>query len=266
MQDAYAGLDRLYLSMHTPAEVAGEDINDPVMGEWLAKNLPDASRILDAGCGLGFDALALQRGLPARRAGKSWIVYGADYSSDMLAAAARVGDVASLPAANFRRASFAGLTDIPEWRELMDVVTVNYAIYTQPAEDTDYDAYLQEGLNGLAAVLRPGGTLIVNLRDWQAMKAADDAGTAHVIENTHDGVSYQCGYAWAFGAHRVHRTTLHMREAGGLERSTTIWLAERSLAEIELALRAAGLMVIDRGRHGEGNSAFFTLFARKEMA
>lgn len=266
MRDAYAGLNRLYLSMHTPGEVAGEDINDPVMAEWLAAHLPSGARVLDAGCGLGFDALAIHRGLPARRTGRTWSVYASDYSADMLADAARVGARAGVPATHYRQASFAALAGISDWHGLMDAVTVNYAIYTQPAVDTDYPAYLNDSLAGLAATLRPGGVLILNLRDWAALSASDAAGGRHGDQHTHDGVTYRYAYEWQFGPDRVHQTTLRMQEDGGAEHSTTIWFAERSPAEIEMALRAAGLKVVGQGQHGEGASAFHTLIARKELA
>lgn len=264
MRDAYTGMNRLYLSMHTPAEVAGEDINDPVMSDWLAQNLPSGARILDAGCGLGFDALALHRGLPARPSGKSWTVYASDFSADMLADAARAGAAHGVPASRYRQVSFAGLAELPDWRQSMDAVTVNYAIYTQPEPSTDYDSYLQESIQGLAAVMRPGGAMLLNLRDWPALRADQLDGADHVVENTHDGVRFHCRYSWSFGPRRVHMGTLLMREADGPARRSEVWFAERSPADIARTLRAARLVPHCIKRHGVGASSFFTLVALKD--
>lgn len=265
MRDAYAGLNRYYLAMHTQAEAAGEDVSDPVMGEWFAKNLHSGARILDAGCGLGFDVLALHRGLPARAVGRKWMVYASDYSADMLTDASRVGVQAGMPASRYRRASFASLPDHTDWQALMDAVVVNYAIYTQPSADTEYERYLKDSLGGLAAMLAPGGSLLLNLRDWSSLRAFDSAGNTHVVMNVHGGIRYQCNYTWEFGGDNVHCTTLRMQEADGQEHTTAIWFAERSPAQIELALRAAGLTVTGQGYHGEGASAFHTLIARKDL-
>jgi SAM-dependent methyltransferase len=263
MHDAYAGLNRLYLSMHSPAAAAGQDMDDPVMSEWIARNVGSGASILDAGCGLGFDVLALHNGLPARGSETQFVAYGADYSEDMLADARRIGTKVGIPESRYRAASFAGLADVSAWRESMDVVTVNYAIYTQPWRGCDYDGYLADSLQGLSAVLRHGGYLALNLRDWAALKAADAAGAALSGRATHDGRTYFYRYTWAFGQNRQHRTTLRMWENGELERETNIWFAERELAEIVAALQQAGFSVIHSGRHGQGAYAFNTLVARK---
>lgn len=264
--DAYAGMNRLYLSQHLPEACDGSDIDDPVMSAWLSAHLQAGARVLDAGCGLGFDVLALHRGLPARRAGRSFEVYGTDYSCDMLQDARRLGMTAGIPSDRYRQSSFAGLRDVPAWSLAMDAVTVNYAIYTQPEEGTDYSAYLADSLRGLAAVIKPGGFLAINLRDWEALKGAEATGAAHAYSNTHGAQAFHCRYAWCFGAGRTHRTTLTMWEDGGASKQTTIWFAERSPDEIGEALAAAGLHVVVAGRHGEGANSFHTLIARKDVA
>lgn len=264
--DAYAGMNRLYLSQHSPEAFDGSDIDDPVMSAWLSAHLQDGTRILDAGCGLGFDVLALHRGLPARGAGRSFEVYGADCSADMMQDAQRLGMSAGVPADRYRQSSFAGLRDVPAWGLAMDAVTVNYAIYTQPEQGTDYSAYLTDSLLGLAAVIKPGGVLAINLRDWEALKGSEATGAAHEYSNTHGAQTFHCRYAWCFGDGRVHRTTLTMWEDGGASKQTDIWFAERSPDEIGEALVAAGLHVVSAGRHGEGANAFHTMIARKGVA
>lgn len=264
--DAYAGMNRLYLSQHPPDACDGRDIDDPIMSAWLSAHLHDGARVLDAGCGLGFDALALHRGLPARRSGRRFQVYGADYSADMLQDAQRLGMTAGVPSDRYRQSSFAGLSEVAGWGQAMDAVTVNYAIYTQPEEGTEYSAYLADSLRGMAAVIKPGGVLALNLRDWEALKGSEASGAAHAHSNTHGDQTFHCRYAWSFGTGRVHRTTLSMWEEGGASKQTDIWFAERSPDEIGEALAASGLRVIDAGRHGGGANAFHTLIARKDAS
>ena len=263
MHDAYAGMNRLYLSLHTPDAVQGMDMNDPVMSAWIDRNVAAGQSILDAGCGLGFDVLALHKGLPATGGTRRFIVYGSDYSEDMLTDARKTGETAGIPADRYRVSSFEGLAGIVEWRERMDLVTVNYAIYTQPDEACDYDGYLEKSLDGLRTTIRPGGHLAVNVRDWAALKAAGASGSKHAGQATHDGRTYHYEYMWEFGPARLHRTTLRMWEDGGAARCSDIWFAERGEVEIEAALRGAGFEVVESGRHGEGVRAFLTLIARR---
>ena len=263
MHDAYAGMNRLYLSMHTPDAVRGMDMDDPVVSAWIDGNLSAGQSILDAGCGLGFDVLALHRGLPAKGGTPRFTVYGSDYSKDMLDDARKTGQTAGIPADRYHVSSFARLAAIDEWRERMDLVTVNYAIYTQPDETCDYNGYLDESLRGLRAVLRSGGHLAINLRDWVALKAADASGSKHSGEATHDGRTYYYEYSWEFGPARLHRTTLRMWEDEGTAHSTDIWFAERDETEMKAALRRARFEVVESGRHGEGAYAFQTLIARR---
>ena len=145
----------------------------------------------------------------------------------------------------------------------MDAVTVSYAIYTQPEADADYASYLSDSLAGLAAVLRPGGVLILNTRDWPALMASTVAGVEHHYRNTHGETSFSCRYKWQFGENRLHQTTLVMWEDGGAESATEIWFAERSPGELEHALHEAGLATIETAKHGEGPYAFYTIIARK---
>lgn len=262
MQDAYAGMNRLYLSMHSPDAVVGLDIGDPVMSAWIADHLPDGARILDAGCGLGFDVVALHRGLPSRQTGKQFAVFGCDYSPDMLSTAISVGKKAGIPSNHFRVSSFASLTDIVEWQGGMDAVTVNYALYTVPPQ-TNYETYLHDSLLGLRSMLRIGGHLIVNLRNWPSLMQSEAAGAEHAYTNVHDGEAYHCHYSWRFGGKRIHSSTLTMWDDHGGGRSTDILFAERSLEEMSAALRMAGLIVRNTGSHGIGASAFDTLIAER---
>lgn len=261
--DAYAGLNRLYLSQHPPEACDGRDIDDPVMSAWLATNLPSGARILDAGCGLGFDLLALHRGLPARGGVRGFEVYGADYSGDMLQDAQRLGVAAGIPADRYRRVSFAELGEVAAWRDAMDAVTVNYAIYTQPEGICDYGEYLVNSLRGLASAIKPGGVLVLNLRDWESLRIAQCAGVQHSHCNIHGGRTFHCRYNWYFGKGLTHRARLSMWEEDGVSRETDIWFAERNPMEIAHALSCEGLAVVGEGQHGSGADVFHTLIARR---
>ncbi len=208
--------------------------------------------------------LALHRGLPVRNTSRRYEAFGADYSADMLQDAQRLGLDSGIPAHHYVRASFADLAEVTAWRSTMDAVTVNYAIYTQPEENSDYDTYLRMSLHGLASTLKPGGALAINLRDWDALKRAHTVGVAHAHSNTHGAQTFHCQYQWRFGTGRRHRSTLSMWDDNGASKVTDIWFAERSTTEIGIALAGAGLTVVDQGHHGWGVNAFYTLIARKE--
>lgn len=166
--DPYREIADLYLSLVSPETVQSTDLNDPVISKWISENVPSDAKILDAGCGLGFQTIVLHKGSLGKNVGKLFRAYASDFSQPMLDAAISNGAKAGLDRSRYRQASFAQLGDIKDdWRDF-DVVLVNYSVYTFPDSVSieNYDAYFLECCTGLASVLKPGGHLIFNVRDW----------------------------------------------------------------------------------------------------
>lgn len=230
--DAYNDIADLYLSMVSEQDLEATDIDDPLMGEWIAKNAPDGAKILDAGCGLGLQTIALHRGLPARKIGKHFLAYGSDYSQAMLDAAVVYGKEAGLPSNRFYQSSFAELPSKAEGGRDFDVVMVNGAIYTFPdiVSIETYDAYVLECMKGFSGVLKSGGHLIFNIRDWSFLQGKRE--TDHHYENTHGGKTYHCHYAWTFNDNGHHVAAVTMSNSDGKARKTSINFAQRTPEEM----------------------------------
>ncbi|MFC0398857.1 class I SAM-dependent methyltransferase [Paraburkholderia rhizosphaerae] len=261
--DAYRDINDLYLSMVSPEEVLANDIHDPVMSEWIARTLPDQASILDAGCGMGYHMVALHRGLPAKQTGKRYQVFGADYSESMLKSARANGLKAGIPADAYRQSAFADLKHIGPWSAKFDCVLINYAIYSFPDSVHDYDAYFGECLTGVNHVLRPGGHLLFNVRDWASVVSGPKD---HDYINTHDGITYHCRYSWEFGPNRHHKAHVTMRNRDSdLKRETMLNFAERTPDELMSLMEQHGYDFVSAQPHGAGILKFDTLIARRRV-
>ena len=259
--DAYRDINDLYLSMVSPDEVLARDIHDPVMSDWIVNSLPDRSSILDAGCGMGFHMIALHRGLPARQTGKQYRVSGADYSESMLRSARAAGAKAGIPADAYRQSAFADLKQIEPWSASFDCVLINYAIYSYPDSVSDYDAYFGECLAGVNHVLRPGGHLLFNLRDWASVVTGPKD---HDYVNTHDGVTYHCRYSWTFNEDRRHTAHVTMRNsASDVKRETILRFAQRTPEELLALMGKHGYELVSLQSHGSGMLKFDTVIAKR---
>lgn len=259
--DAYRNLADLYLALVTPEDATAQDIDDPVMSAWLVEHLPAGATILDAGCGLGFHAVALHRGLPARGEGRMWNVYASDFSDSMLSAAQGNGASAGILADRYRQCSFAGLKDIAAWSAFFDAVLINYAIYTFPDGTQDYDAYFRDCLAGVSHVLKPGGHLLFNTRDWRQFAAGGNAN--HARENIHGGISYHGRYEWQFGSDGCHSATIALSNSNGQKQTLQLNFAERTPAELAALLDESGFALAGSDQHDSGPEIFYTLIARK---
>jgi SAM-dependent methyltransferase len=258
--DAYREISDLYLSMITPREAECQDIDDPVMSDWIAKNLPDGASILDAGCGLGFHIVALKMGIPARHTGKTFEVYGADYSAAMLGIARSRGAHAGIADNCYRQSSFAGLSRIGEWESAFNCVLVNYALYSYPNSIAygEYDDYFLESIAGVRHVLRSDGQFLFNTRDWDSFVHGSSA--VHVHANTHSGTTYKCEYRWTFGRDGAHRVGVTMTNAlSKRQQNTVLNFAERTPVQLARLLEKGGFRVNSVAAHGTSTLKFNTL-------
>ena len=198
--DEYGEIAEVYYALNTPEVMAGECIENPDISEFIA-NLPDGSHILDAACGLGDDAIAIQNSLPKEQTaqGKKFFAYGADFSQAMI-------DGSKQNAAtffkndkeiDFRCCSFEDLKLQQDWYQKFDAVIVPNALYTFPKQISakDYELYFQRCLESFSCVLKKGGFLVANFRDWQKIEKKN-AKTSH--EDERFGEVFITQYEWLY--------------------------------------------------------------------
>ena len=153
--------------------VAMRRITDTIAARELAKsNL----RILDAGCGTGFN-------LGYYSAANSHDVYGLDIASAALDHVRRRG---------FRKVTQASITDIPFRSETFDLV-FSFEVVTQ----TPYSAH-NSALQEMRRVLKPGGHLFVRVPAFMWLWSSHDDELQVRYRYTRDELAkrlQQCGFA-----------------------------------------------------------------------
>ncbi len=122
----------------------------------------EGERVLDAGCGAGFDAL-----IAAMKVGPGGRVIGVDMTPEMLAKARRNAASLGISNAEFREGL---LEDLPVEDGSVDVVISNGVINLCP----DKEAVYRE----LYRVLKPGGRLMV--ADIIAQRVVSEEGKANI--------------------------------------------------------------------------------------
>ncbi len=263
--DPYEEIADLYLALVSPETLKAVDLNDPVISQWIADNVPNGAKILDAGCGLGLQTVVLHKGTLGKNVGKRFRVYASDFSQAMLDAAIANGEKAGIDRSRYRQSSFVQLGKVrDDWHDF-DVVLVIFGIYTFPdsVRIEDYDSYFLDCCSGLAKVLKSGGHFIFNVRDWKHFATTGISEQAY--ENKHGDITYRCHYSWTFNDNGHHRATLAMTSSDGQERTSSINYAERTPEKyIELA-KQCGLTAVFRGRHGDDASGYHVIVLRKDM-
>lgn len=257
MNDAYDGLADLYLALVSPKAIEAKDISDPVMSSWIKANLPAGARILDAGCGLGFDMLALHRGLGLSR---SFDVFGSDCSASMLEAAKINGAMYGIDSSHYRKVAFVDLVDMIDWHNHFDAIFASYALYTYPEANLNYDEYFMASLKSMVKLQKPDGHILFNVRNWELFK---NGCHEHSYQNTHNGIVYNAHYQWTFGNNGCHNADIVMESSDNRHKRTTILFAERSVYQLIRLIDKIGLKVVTIGHHGSGASSFHTLIVRQ---
>lgn len=130
--------------------------------------LPDGARVLDAACGIGVDALALTR--------NGFAVTASDVSGEMIAEAERRS--AHLDAATRPRLLQSSWIDLGTHlgRGTFDAV---FCIGSSIAHAAGPDE-MTEAFGVFRSLLAPGGILVLDTRDWEAVAAQGAAGTLEV--------------------------------------------------------------------------------------
>ncbi len=212
----------------------GVAINHPAAAR-LLEQTPHTSLVLDAACGTGVNAAALAR--------RGYRVSAADGSSAMAAVAA----------ARFRSEQL----DIPlvhsMWADLPAVIGERFdlvlCIGNSLVHAAGRDAML-EALTGLREMVRPGGHLVVDSRNWEKLHAerrivqlADSAVTRH-------GRRCVVFYAWEIpdrlDSEHVAHIVFIFEDGGRIEpHEYRIGFYPISLGELRERLEAAGLREVD---------------------
>jgi SAM-dependent methyltransferase len=261
--DPYKDIADLYLSLVSPETVQSKNLDDPVISNWIAENVPNNAKILDAGCGLGFETIALHKGSLGKSIGKRFRAYASDFSQAMLDAAISNGAKAGIDRSRYRQASFAELGSIQDDWQDFDVVLVNYGIYTFPENVSinNYDAYFLECCTSLTKILKPNGHLIFNVRDWSKFANAEKFEQVH--ENKHGAINYSCHYSWTFGDNGHHIAVLTMSSSDGKKETTRIDFAQRTPEQYIKLGKKCGLTPVLTGHQGEGSTTFHVIIMRK---
>lgn len=195
--------------------------------------LGPGARVLDAACGVGIDAASLAR--------RGFRVVAADASEAMVARArGRLG--AGIPVVCCR------------WEDLPTEVPGPFdaVLCTGSSLAHAPDAVARrEALAAFAAVLAPGGALILDAQDWEVVHAAGSRLDPDPLVVERDGVRCTRTYRWEVPAalHAVHRLTIELAldDGASLRHSRhTVALHPFTTAELEADLAATGFTAVER--------------------
>ncbi len=191
-------------------------------------------KILDCACGVGADAVALAR--------RGYRVWGSDGSEAMLAKARQ-------------RITEAGLElplEVCRWQDLPGCFEERFDFMLCLGNSV---SHLQgddmiEAFRGMAAVLGPGGLLVVNARNWEKLRREQPPLTFPEQVLQRDGRRCIPLYVWSYaadwdGLHRVDIVFLFETDGRlkGRRHELTFWPFR--LGDLRDRLAAGGLRVVD---------------------
>jgi trans-aconitate methyltransferase len=185
---------------------------------------------VDAGCGTGRHTEAL--------VAKRFEVTGVDASPDMIAVARRRVPDARLEVADIRRWE-------PE-------ETFDGALCRGVLNDFDEDLERQAALDGLAGLLRPGGLLVLGVRDLERTRER----YAHepVVTRKAEGVYFRSETHFDGDLMRIHETISSADDHAVYDFTMRPW----TRTEVEERARAAGFARIEQRLEGDRIVALLT--------
>ena len=199
----------------------------------LLRSLPPQARILDCACGIGIHSLALAR--------HGYDVRGADASAGMVAEARRRAALEGLEV-EFAKCSWA---DLPKkFTERFDLVFCygNAIGHCRTPEET------VASLCGMRAVLKPGGVLALDSRNWEKVRR-ERVRFYPMPMRVRDGSRCFLLYIWNFpprwqDPHLIELVLLFPEEARTHHRSYPITYYPFHYKDLVIRLREAGFQEI----------------------
>jgi len=187
------------------------------------RGLGPGDSVLDAGCGTGRYAAAL--------AATGFRVTGVDFSPELTAVAEARGSGARF--------------EVGDLREWQPAEPFDAAVCRGVLNDLIADEDRAAAVAGLCRALRPGGMLVVDVRDWEASVARyrDRAVFERVVETPRGRLEFRSETVLARSAHTL---LIHERiRMGGKEEGFDFAMRCWTVAELEAALRAAGFRAVE---------------------
>lgn len=268
--DSYSDVADFYQSLVSPESAQGLTIGNPVIAQGIAA-FPDRAWVLDAACGLGWDAISAANGLPGVPGpGRRKLHLAASDADLVMVEQTRMNARTFFGNEGFidvRQSLFEELSNIPDWQKKFDAVLVSYALYTVPpwVSDQGYDDYFIRSMRGLASALKAGGTLWVDFRDWSGVF---DQALNSYYHNRHGSDDYHAEYAWSFGAtvEDIHTAKIRMWKNKNKERARilTVRYAGRTMDSLRALIDKADFDIVSESRMTgkSAHDAFFTLGLR----
>lgn len=212
----------------------GGAINQPATARLLGR-LPRASMVLDAACGTGVDAAVL-----ARRGFRVWAADGSEAMVERACARFEREGLA-VPVSRSRWAELPSITD-----ERFDAVLCigNSLVHAQGTSP------MVEALCGLSGVLRPGGAVVVDSRNWEKLHAERQVVQVADRAVTREGKRCIVLYSWEIPArfdqdHAAHLVFI-FEDGEALEtHEHVVRCRPFTLGELRRRVQLAGLTEVD---------------------
>jgi len=188
----------LYLAMIPPETAHGYCLANPTMDK-AVRELPAGSSILELPCGSGHTTIAAINA--SQTLGKDFEIAIGDACPDMLKTAnlniqSHFSGAVTL---ENRVSTLDQLTEQADWQEKFDLVLMPNVVSELfgNMKPEDYENHVIQSLNGVRSVLKPGGKVLIDIRDWEESFRIKFDETYRI--NVHDGIEYRANYIWEWG-------------------------------------------------------------------
>lgn len=196
------------------------------------RGIHQGARILDAGCGAGTFALELAR--------RGYRLCGLDLSAEMLAVARERVQAAAASLALVR----GDILALPFRRQTFDAVLCRGVL-----NDLLDDASRAAALDASAQVLRPGGALVMDVREWDASvrRKTRDPILEKTVSTPRGTLTFRSVTRLDHQTRRLHISERHTLQTSGIENVSDYDFVMRcwTLEELGSRLTAAGFEAVE---------------------
>jgi SAM-dependent methyltransferase len=231
--DSYARFAADYHWLLDDEQLTGRPFVAPY--EHLLADLRPGSRVLDAACGIGVEALELAR--------RQLDVSATDASHSMVA------EARALALAERRQLDLA----VCDWSHLAERFAEPFALVVCNGNSLVHanhpgEPALTGALRDLAAVLRADGRLVIGTRNFEHLRRTGPDVEVSEIALSRDGVHCVRFYSWQLPARwsERHRATVHLALVRGVtvdHRRYDVDFVPYTAIELEAAIAGAGLVI-----------------------